>query len=76
MEDSYGATLRRRRRALDLTQAALSVAIGRSHTFICLVEHGATRATPADRERIERVLRQYETPPALPRSEPHVAAAR
>ena len=74
MKDIYGATLRRRRRALDLTQAALSAAIGRSFNFICLVEHGATRATPADRARIERVLRRYETPPALPRTEPRLVA--
>lgn len=53
-------SLRSRRRALELTQASLSVALGEKATFIGKLEGGMISAKPGQIAAIDRALKKYE----------------
>ena len=74
--DNFGATLRKRRRALALTQRALAAAIGRPQCTISHIELGYIRPRASDRERIERFLGDCEAKLTIPASEPRLRRAR
>ncbi len=62
MDDKYGRSVRTRRRALDLTQAQLGLAIGRSQGWIVRLERLQLPATETDRRKIEAYLHERAQP--------------
>ena len=54
-------TLRTRRRALEITQVQLSLAIGANPNIIGRLESGVVSATPEQIAAIDKALHQYET---------------
>jgi ribosome-binding protein aMBF1 (putative translation factor) len=71
VQDKFGLTIRARRRALDLTQLPLALAIGRSQAWLARLEKRQCVASEADKRRLDKVLSEREEtlsiPHALPR---------
>lgn len=73
---NFGAIARALRRALNVTLGEIAKAIGRHSSHVCAIERGHRSGSPADRERINKFLREREQPLPIPAAAPRRIAEK